>query len=233
MFTRKKRLFGPTIDPFQGRRRASLAVCLAVLIAALGAPAGALGDGDPASDVLLSQNVFFGYSAPSQTIQNELYSVTSAAARAGYPLRIALIDSKADLGAIPQYFGRPQIYARYLSYELSDVVQGQFLIVMPAGFGHAIDYKPLTVGPLSGITIGRGPNGLGAAAVTAAERLAAAAGHPLGSDAASQSIASGASGSSITQAFEILVVLFGLTAAALAGAVTARRRRQRRHATTA
>jgi hypothetical protein len=230
MFTRKKRLFGLVTDPLLGRRRAAIAVCLAGLSAGLAVPAGALADGDPASDVLLSQNVFFGYSPPSQRIQDELYSVTSAAARAGYPLRIALIDSKADLGAIPQYFGRPQIYARYLSYELSDVVQGQLLIVMPGGFGHAIDYKPLTLGPLAGITIGAGPNGLGTAAVTAAERLAAAAGHPLGSGAASQSVTSGASGSSITQAFDILLVLFGLTAAALAGAVAARRRQQRRDA---
>jgi hypothetical protein len=220
MFTRKERLFGLALGPIR------IGLALLVLTCAA-APTVALGDGDPASDVLLSQNVFFGYSQPSQKIQDELYSVTSAAARAGFPLRIALIDSKADLGAIPQYFGRPQIYARYLSYELSDVVQGQFLVVMPSGFGHAIDYRPLTLGPLSGIAVGRGPNGLGTAAVTAVERLAAAAGHPLGSDAASQSVTVGASSASITRAFDILLVLVVLTATALAGAVVARRRRER------
>jgi hypothetical protein len=219
MFTRKERLFGLTLGPIR--------IGLALLALTCAAPAVALGDGDPASDVLLSQNVFFGYSPPSQKIQDELYSVTSAATRAGFPVRIALIDSRGDLGAIPQYFGRPEIYARYLSYELSDVVQGQLLVVMPTGFGHAIDYRSLTLRPLSGITIGPGPNGLGAAAVTAAERLAAAAGHPLGSDAASESVTIGASASSITRAFDILLVLCVLTAAALAGAVVARRRRER------
>jgi hypothetical protein len=219
MFTRKERLFGLALGPIR--------IGLALLVLTCAAPTVAIGDGDPASDVLLSQNVFFGYSPPSQKIQDELYSVTSAAARAGFPLRIALIDSKADLGAIPQYFGRPQIYARYLSYELSDVVQGQFLVVMPSGFGHAIDYRPLTLGPLSGIAVGPGPNGLGTAAVTAVERLAAAAGHPLGSDAASQRVTVGASSASITRAFDILLVLVVLTATALAGAVVTRRRRER------
>lgn len=219
MFTRKQRLFGLATRPIR--------IGFTLLALAGVAPTAALGDGDPASDVLLSQNVFFGYTPPSKKIQDELYSVTSAAQHAGFPLRIALIDSKTDLGAYPQYLGRPEIYARLLSYELQSVVPGQILIVMPNGFGHAIDYHALSLTSLAGIKIGAGPNGLGTAAITAAKKLAAAAGHPLGSNAASQGVTLGASGSSITQAFDILLVLFALTAAALAGTVAARRHRQR------
>jgi hypothetical protein len=211
------------------RHRSASFVLLAVLLV-LGwcgalAPASASADGDPASDVLLSQNVFLPYNGVSTKVEDELYSVTDAAQRAGFPLKVVLIGSKTDLGAIPQYFGRPEIYARYLSYEIGTAVSGQVLVVMANGFGRAIDYRPLSLAPLAGIRIGRGDNGLGLAAVQAAEKLAAAAGHPLGSNAANQSIEAGASGSSITFAFDVLVVLFALTAAALAAAVFARRRR--------
>jgi hypothetical protein len=212
----------------RSRRRHALALFLTLIALAAGAvlaPAAALADGDPASDVLLGQNVFFPYNQPSQKVMNELYSVTDAAQRAGFPLKIAMIQSKTDLGAIPQYFHRPEIYARYLSYEIGTAVSGQVLVVMSNGFGHAKNYLPLSLAPLAGIKIG-GPssNDLGLAAVTAAERLAAAAGHPLGAAAADQSIDVGGSASEITQAFEVLVVLLALTVLGLFGAVLARRR---------
>jgi hypothetical protein len=174
------------------QRHAPLALFLALLALVAGAvltPGVALGDGDPASDVLLGQNVFFPYNQPSQKIEDELYSVTDAAQRAGFPLKIALIQSKVDLGAIPQYFHRPEIYARYLSYEIGTAVSGQVLVVMANGFGRALNYHALTLAPLAGIKIaGPSSNDLGLAVVQAAEKLAAAAGHPLGADAASQSV---------------------------------------------
>ena len=212
----------------RSRRRHVLALLLTLLALAAGAvlaPAAALGDGDPASDVLLGQNVFFPYNQPSQKVMNELYSVTDAAQRAGFPLKIAMIQSKTDLGAIPQYFHRPEIYARYLSYEIGTAVSGQVLVVMANGFGRAIDYHPLTLAPVAGVKIGGATsNDLGLAAVTAAEKLAAAAGHPLGAAAADQSVDIGGSASEITQAFEVLVVMLALTALGLLGAVLARRR---------
>jgi hypothetical protein len=212
----------------KARPRHGLAVlaALAAAVLALTSAQPALADGDPASDVLLGQNVFFPYTQPSTKIEDELYSVTNAAQRAGFPLKIALVASKVDLGAIPQYYGRPEIYARFLSYEIGTAVSGQVLVVMANGFGRAINYHPLSLAPLAHIAIGKGPDGLGLAAVAAAEKLAAAAGHPLGRSAADQSITVGASASQITQAFEILLVLVGLSAAALAAAAVARRRRR-------
>jgi len=210
------------------RRRVPLVLAvtlLALLTAAALPPAVALADGDPASDVLLGQNVFFPYSAPAQKIEDELYSVTDAAARAGFPLKIAVIQSKIDLGAIPQYFHRPEIYARYLSYEIGTAVSGQVLVVMANGFGHAQDYHPLTLAPLARVKIaGPTSNDLGLAAVTAAEKLAAAAGHPPGPNAADQSVDIGGSAAEISQAFEVLIVLLALTALGLFSAVLARRR---------
>jgi hypothetical protein len=209
------------------RRSALLLLITLAALVYLVAPPLARADGDPASDVLLGQNVFFPYAQPSRKVEDELYSVTNAAQRAGFPLRIALIQSKIDLGAIPQYFGRPEIYARYLSYEIGTAVSGQVLVVMANGFGRAINYHPLSLASLAGIHIGKGSDGLGIAAVAAAERLAAAAGHPLGAGAASQSVELGGSSAQISQAFDILLVLFGLTALALIAAAVARRRRAR------
>jgi hypothetical protein len=197
---------------------------LAALIALICAPS-ALADGDPASDVLLGQNVFFPYNPPSTKIEDELYSVTNAALKARFPLKIALIGSKTDLGAVPQEFAHPGKYAIFLSYEIGTAVPGQVLVVMPNGFGYAVNGHPLSVADVYNIPIGKGSDGLGIAAVAAAEKLAAAAGHPLGTGAADQSIDIGGSAAQITQAFEILIVLFSLTALALAGAAVARRRR--------
>jgi hypothetical protein len=227
---RRRRRAGPllrcpnVVAIARSRHPLAAIVTLAALITLVCAPP-ALADGDPASDVLLGQNVYLPYNGISTKIKDELYSVTSAAEHAGFPLRIALIGSKIDLGAIPQYYRRPEIYARFLSYEIGTAVSGQVLVVMPNGFGRAINYHPLSLAPLAGIAVGKDDNGLGTAAVAAAEKLAAAAGHPLGARAADQSIDVGGSAAQITQAFEILIVLFALTALALAGAAVARRRR--------
>src|SRR5690348_12025229 len=118
------------------RRLAALAATLAV-VAGLTLPAAALSDGDPASDVLLGQTVFLPYAPISPTVQRQIYAVTAAAAKAGYPLRVALIGAKSDLGVVPALFGKPGQYARFLSSELTGVVNGPVLVVMPSGFGLA------------------------------------------------------------------------------------------------
>src|SRR5581483_4766273 len=109
------------------------------------APAVALADGDPASDVLLGQNVFLPYSPISPTMQRRLYAVCDASRRAGYPVRIALIAARSDLGVVPALFGRPQAYARFLSSELAGVVNGPVLVVLPDGFGLVAQGHPLPV----------------------------------------------------------------------------------------
>src|SRR5436190_17935105 len=112
----------------------AVATCLALV---LGAGGVALADADPASDVILLQNVFLPQApAPSAPVAQKLRSITDAANKAGYPLKVAVIGSPGDLGAIPSMFGRPQRYAGFLGQEISGASgrkQQPLLVVMPAG----------------------------------------------------------------------------------------------------
>ena len=125
--------------------RWAAALILFVLACTLALAGPAHADGDPASDVLIGQDLFPGYGTLSPKITDELYSVTSAAEHAGYPVRIALIDSKQDLGAVPQEFGHPEKYAYFLDYEINPVVGGHILVVMPHGFGLASGGRPQSI----------------------------------------------------------------------------------------
>jgi hypothetical protein len=182
-------------------------------------------DGDPASDVLLGQDVFLPYSPISPTVQRRLYAIAAASQTVGYPLKIALIGAKTDLGVVPTLLGKPETYARFLSAELSGVVNGPVLVVMPAGFGLAARGNALSVASLQQIRIGPGADGLGLAAITAAGRLAAAAGHPLPADAASPGLSLGASAPTVSHALTAIVVMALLAALTIAAALYARSRR--------
>jgi hypothetical protein len=57
------------------------------------------------------------------------------AVAAGFRVKVAVIGSQSDLGAIPSLFGKPADYAKFLGTELSLVYVGPLLIVMPAGYG--------------------------------------------------------------------------------------------------
>lgn len=210
------------------RRAAALAALMAALVAGLALPAGALADGDPASDVLLGQTVFLPYAPISSTVQRQLYAVTASAAKAGYPLRVALIGAKSDLGVVPALFGKPGQYARFLSSELTGVVNGPVLVVMPSGFGLAARGNALSIGPLARVTVGPGTDGLGRAAVSATERLAAASGHPLPAGALSASApVAGASSSTVRSSLIAIAILLALALVGLGGAVVARARHAR------
>ena len=108
---------------------------LAIAAVCLAAPAAALADGDPASDVLLYQQVYLPYRAPSAAAKSNLTAVVAAANKAGYPIRVAVIQSPTDLGSIPQLFGKPTTYASFLAQELAFGYRKRVLVVMPAGFG--------------------------------------------------------------------------------------------------
>jgi hypothetical protein len=147
------------------------AVCLA-------APPLARADGDPASDYLLTQDVFFPFDAKVPTAQaGQLSALAASAKREGFPIRVALIATPYDLGAITALWGKPQPYARFLGQELSFVYKNRLLIVMPAGYGVYDNGRPverdravLAKLPRPGTT---GPE-LADAATTAVQRLAAA-----------------------------------------------------------
>jgi hypothetical protein len=142
-------------------------------------------DGDPASDVLVSQPLFLPQDAGVPASQQaQLGALLTAARRSGYQLRVALIASRTDLGSVTELWRQPQNYARFLGQELSLIYHGPLLVVMPNGHGL---YRPH--GPLDGehtalAAIPAPGSNLGTATLTAIQRLAAAAGHNLPAPAA-------------------------------------------------
>jgi hypothetical protein len=198
---------------------------LVALLAVLAlAPAGALGDGDPASDVLLGENVFYPYTpAVPSTIQKTLNAETAAALRNKYPIKVALIASPIDLGVIPDLFGKPQKYADFLDQEISFRTKQPLLVVMSTGYG----IQGLTGAGAAAVSrlakpAGKTSGDLAQAAIAAVARISAAAGHPI-AGVPGVSGASGHSGGSST-----LPIVAGLSAAAIivAGTLVVLRRRQ-------
>jgi hypothetical protein len=187
------------------------------------APAGALGDGDPASDFLLAQNVFYPFQpAVAISLQRALNAETAATQRAGLPLKVALIHSPADLGAIPSVFGKPQAYANFLDREISFNGPQPLLVVMPAGYGVQGLHAPASTAlrnlrPPSGTS----SDDLARAAMTAAAKLAAAAGHPV--KVPSGDLGGGGSGSPTW----VIAFAMGVAAVVLAGSLLVLRRRAR------
>jgi hypothetical protein len=156
-------------------RRALVVLALATLSFA----AVARADGDPASDYLLTQQAFLPFDAKiPRAEQQKLASVVAAANRAGYTIRVALISSRYDLGAVPSLWRKPRTYARFLGAELQFVYANRLLVVMPNGLGfnrpHHSPGKEYAT--LRGIGVAPGGTGLASAAETAVRRLAAAAG---------------------------------------------------------
>ena len=109
-------------------------IALAAVAAFLAAPA-ARADGDPASDILISQNVYFPYSSPTRAAQTALQRAVDDVYGHGNRLRVALIYDPTDLGSVGALFGKPDDYAHFLSIELGLWYVGPLLVVMPAGFG--------------------------------------------------------------------------------------------------
>ena len=108
--------------------------CLAALVVALAAAAPAQADADPASDVLYTRDLFLPYSNNvSSAVEADLLAAIQKAKSRGRPIRVALIASKDDLGGVPQLFGNPRYYARFLDAELQFVYTGRLLVVMPQG----------------------------------------------------------------------------------------------------
>lgn len=146
---------------------------------AVAAPATARADSDPASDILPTQNVFFPYRpAMSEDLKADLRGVTSAAKKAGYPLKVAIIATQADLGGVPQLFNQPARYAGYLGPEIDFNKRQPLLVVMPAGLG-TYEVSPAANTAATAIRPEEGADGLGRAALEAAQKMAKAEGHPI------------------------------------------------------
>jgi hypothetical protein len=110
-------------------------VLLALLVAVAVTAATARADGDPASDTLIFENVYFPYPPPSAHASAELAEAVRAVYARGFRVKVAVIATPTDLGAIPSLFGKPSDYANFLGQELGLYYVGPLLIVMPAGFG--------------------------------------------------------------------------------------------------
>lgn len=151
-----------------------------LVLSAIGGPATARADGDPASDVLAAREVFLPADAGASTSQQELLTtVVREATGRGLPIRVAVISSRSDLGSVYALWGHPQPYARFLGTELSLIFSGQLLVVMPNGFGlyHAGSQTATELAALAHASV-RGSN-LTVVAANAVRALAQVTGHAL------------------------------------------------------
>lgn len=199
----------------------ALAVMMVLTLAAVDS-SSAHADADPASDVLLAQNAFYPYQLPNDPpLEAATNKVLDSAARAGLPLKVAVIGSRLDLGAVPNLFGHPQQYAQFLDKEISYNNRPPLLVVMPAGFGVVAAGSPNALAGLK-IDTQHGPYGLVRTAILAVTVLV----HSTGRTIATPSIPS----SSSAGGGPPTILLFALSVTVLVlGAFVLRRREGSRH----
>jgi hypothetical protein len=161
-------------------RRATALAAVGIFLAL---PGAARANGDPASDYLLVRDSFLPFTSGIDKAASERLDETlKAADKAGYKIKAAIILAPTDLGTAFSLFRKPQRYAQFLGLELSFVYRGRLLVVMPNGYGYAVNGKP---DPKSSRVLSRvPPPGADAtkeveAAALAIQRLAAANGHRL------------------------------------------------------
>jgi hypothetical protein len=109
----------------------AVAVVIAVLLVH-----DALADGDPASDYLITQQLFVSFKATfSDSNATRLRTLLDDSKQQGFPLKVAVIAGRYDLGSVPSLFGKPQQYASFLGQEDYYFFKEELLVVMPQGYG--------------------------------------------------------------------------------------------------
>jgi hypothetical protein len=199
---------------------ASLLVCAAVSLCFGAAPARA--NGDPASDVLLAQDVFYPYQPKiGANLEAAMNTALHRAGTVGLHLKVAIIATPEELGIVPKLFGHPQAYAEFLDREIRFNGPQSLLVVMPAGFGVVSAGPPAALAGLS-VDARQRSYGLTRSAILAVIALARATGHPV----AAPAIPPASSGGGGTPA----LLVFGVPVAVLilGGLIAARRGRARR-----
>jgi hypothetical protein len=169
-------------------RPVAAVVLLAAALACAAAPA-ARADGDPASDYLLTQKVFFPFDLKVPAAkQRQVVALVDEANRAGFTIRVAIIGSSYDLGSITSLWQKPQLYARFLGEELRYVYKNRLLVVMPNGFGINVPGQPIAAeqSALSKIAVAPGQTGVVDASLAAVRALAKASNVKLSTTAAAQ-----------------------------------------------
>jgi hypothetical protein len=157
-------------------------VFLATAALALLAVPAARANGDPASDVLITQQVFIGPEVPVPASDAEALQKTVAAANErGFKIRVALIAFTGDLGTAVSLWKHPESYAKFLGSELTFVYTKRLLISMPSGFGFFRAHKPVANEQrvLARVRAGKTPAELARSTTQAVRALAASNGITL------------------------------------------------------
>ncbi len=208
----------------RGLTRGVVVCLLATALIGAWAASFARADGDPASDYLVTNQVFLtSESAPVSPAERQLVALVRTANQDGFAIRVALVSTDYDLGSITELWLKPSLYARFLGLELSPVYKQRLLVVMPNGFGfnwpgHSSAAASRT---LAGVPAGENGGAVALAAQSAVQRLAAAAGVRL----ALPSSGGGSSGAPWLPIVAIVVASGVLVAiAAFVGVPRARRR---------
>ena len=154
---------------------------LGALLGSLVLTSTAQAHGDPASLYLHTRQVYIPTDVPFPAAKKQRLTRLLAAANAdGLTIRVAIVADSYELGAVPQLWRRPRVYAGFVGEELKTEAKyrGRVLVVMPNGFGfHWDGHSPLReYALLEQIPIRRGNAGLIDAAIVAVRRLAADAG---------------------------------------------------------
>jgi hypothetical protein len=190
--------------------RTLVLAALAAAATAVAAPA-ARANGDPASDYLPARDVFLSFSEGVRETPSgqRLLETVANANKSGYRIKVAVIATPTDLGAVGGIFGQPQRYAEFLGQEISFVYRDRLLIAMPAGFGIYDAGRPVDAeqAVLKQVKIGPGIAGLDDAAADAVASLASSSGKPV-------AVASGGRSGWYSSAW-FLALVAGCTAAAI------------------
>jgi hypothetical protein len=157
-------------------RRAALLAAVAVGLLAVPA---AQANGDPASDILITEQVFLPFEAPiSTSASDELTKTVAEANKRGFKIRVAVIAFTGDLGTAVSLWRHPQDYSKFLGSELAFSYSNRLLIAMPAGFGFYRGRKPTAKEQriLAKLKPGKTPTALTESTTQAVRALAAANG---------------------------------------------------------
>jgi hypothetical protein len=201
-----------------------------LLIAAALAFAGtARADADPASDTLYVQSLFLPYSTKvSPAAEAKLRAAIARSRAAGRPIKVALIAGPRDLGGVPQLFGNPVYYARFLDAELQFLYSGRLLVVMPQGAGLAQGGRAIADNSVVAAKPGPGGDGLAETAAQLVDEIAT--GKPVAPTGDTVTVVVGSSSHSKSSGFPVgLVTAVAIFAVfvliAVAGVFLARKRR--------
>jgi hypothetical protein len=161
-------------------RRFALALVLAALALA---PAQARADGDPASDVLPSEDVYYGVELLNTQSEQaaQLPALLAAARTKGFDMKVAVLTQDYDMGSVSVLWRKPQPYAQFLGEELKGLYPGRILIVMPNGFGiyHGGASVASETKALAGLTPPAAAGAALSASIKAVRAVAAGQGIPL------------------------------------------------------